>query len=174
VGRIIWSRSRSRGRGSIENQGAPPARQEEAAAFREPDTDTIAIVVAVPSATTCEHCQKPFGPRKGNGGSKQRFCSTACRKASNKAQRPQYPAKIPTLAPTPKVDRNEFDWRDDDVVVVRQQMAIAVYTNPSDDVVIRQEGLYGTSEDSWIVISRQNLVPLISALQRLSAARNRP
>jgi hypothetical protein len=72
--------------------------------------------------------------------------------------------------PAPKVqdDPNKFDWlRDHELVVVRQQSAIAVYTNGNDDVVIRQEGQYGYDDDVWILVSRQNLAPLIRRLQRL-------
>ncbi len=41
----------------------------------------------------------------------------------------------------------EFNWLDDaDEVIVREQPAIAVYTNPAGDVVLRQRG----EDDAWI------------------------
>jgi hypothetical protein len=146
------------------------------------DPDAITILAVVTPAATCEQCDQPFQPR-ARGGSKQRFCSTKCRTAFHNSQRVnETPQRISETAetletprtiapvPAPKVqdDPNKFDWlRDHELVVVRQQSAIAVYTNGNDDVVIRQEGQYGYDDDVWILVSRQNLAPLIRRLQRL-------
>jgi hypothetical protein len=35
----------------------------------------------------CEHCGRPFTPRLGSGGRRQRFCSSECRTAFNNAER---------------------------------------------------------------------------------------
>jgi hypothetical protein len=45
--------------------------------------ETIAIVAAT-TVATCEHCQKPFGPRRAKT---QRFCSSTCRKANHNSRR---------------------------------------------------------------------------------------
>jgi hypothetical protein len=65
-------------------------------------------------------------------------------------------------------DAEEFSWNDEDCFVVPHQAAIAVYFNPRGDVIIRQEGHYGTDEGQWIVVSKENLVPLILRLQKTS------
>jgi hypothetical protein len=149
----------------------------------------IAVNVTTP-ASACEHCTQPFQPHPG-----KRFCSSRCRVAFHNAKRvsetpPETPSRFnetpqrisetaetvetptPAPTPTPKVedDPNDFHWHRDperEWVVVRQQSAIAVYPNDNDDIVIRQQGDTGYVEDKWIVVSRQNLVPLIAALQRI-------
>ena len=65
------------------------------------DSTTLGPAVAQ-VASTCEHCTKPFTPRTGSGGTTQRFCSSACRKArhaSVEAQRPTFrtPASEPSV-----------------------------------------------------------------------------
>jgi hypothetical protein len=50
---------------------------------------------------------------------------------------------------------------------VPTQLAIAVYLNVNGDVCIRQEGQYGADEDVYIVVTRQNLVPLIARLEQI-------
>ena len=79
------------------------------------------------------------------------------------------PEPVPTPAPPVENDPTKFSWyRDRELVVVQQQLAIAVYTNGNDDIVIRQEGpQFPPDDDVWVVISRQNLAPLISRLSRL-------
>ena len=50
-------------------------------------------------------------------------------------------------------DETEFSWSDNDSVVIPPVAAIAVYTNPNGNVVIRQEGdPIGCQEDPFIVI----------------------
>jgi hypothetical protein len=130
----------------------------------------------------CQRCCRPFEPRKGNGGKGQKFCSTACRKAFH-----ANPNAIPNVNDVPNVggkdvgkspnvgaqsqtvalgvpDDDEFRWRDE-ITVVPSQPAIAVYFNPYDDVVIRQETW--PDEDRWIYIRRQNLALLIRRLQEI-------
>ena len=66
-------------------------------------------------------------------------------------------------------DGNKFEWSDVDAVVVPSIRAIAVYTNPSGEIVIRQEGdgeyLFG-GQDPFIVIPRDRVKDLIAALER--------
>ena len=55
----------------------------------------------------------------------------------------------------------EFDWnpsRDTDhSIVVRHQPAIAVYTNPHDEVVVRQQDQYDESDDHFVFITKDNV-----------------
>jgi hypothetical protein len=48
---------------------------------------------------------------------------------------------------------SNFDWADldDGELIVRTQYAIAIYSNPKNDVVIRQESQYGEEEDTVIL-----------------------
>jgi hypothetical protein len=62
-----------------------------------------------------------------------------------------------------------FEWRNEDGtqtehVVVRHQPAIAVYLNPHDQVVIRQEGHYDPDEDQWIYIAPDNVPKVAQAI----------
>lgn len=45
----------------------------------------------------------------------------------------------------------DFDWMDSESIVVDPVAAIAVYTNPDDDIVVRVQGT-GTDDDSCVVI----------------------
>lgn len=66
----------------------------------------------------------------------------------------------------PKPD--EFDWSTDDSVIVGTQLAIAVYHNRNDDIVIRQDGR-GADDDSFVYVGREALPRLIRALQDIEA-----
>jgi hypothetical protein len=60
---------------------------------------------------------------------------------------------------------DDFNWNtavDEGTVVVRHQPAIAVYTNPHDEVVIRQEGHYGPDEDQFIYLTRENVRKVVN------------
>ena len=62
---------------------------------------------------------------------------------------------------------NDFKWHDaesKESVVVPSVDAIAVYSNPDGDVVIRQESRMG-EEDSVIVIPRSMIEHVIGALK---------
>ena len=58
----------------------------------------------------------------------------------------------------------EFDWSAPDVIAVKRQDAIAVYTNPNNDIVIREQRW--PDDDIWIVISRRNVRSVIEAIER--------
>lgn len=63
----------------------------------------------------------------------------------------------------------EFDWNDakeDGLIVVRPQAAVAVYTNSDNDAVIRKAGDFCTDE-CFIVIPRDKITLVASALQAL-------
>jgi hypothetical protein len=61
-------------------------------------------------------------------------------------------------------DSVEFSWRDDDSVVIERVDALAVYSNPSGNIVIRQQDAMG-GDDAIIVIPRSRLKDLVLALQ---------
>ena len=56
----------------------------------------------------------------------------------------------------------EFDWNPtndtDHSIVVRHQPAIAVYLNPHDEVVIRQQDQYDESDDQFVFVTRDNVL----------------
>ena len=57
-----------------------------------------------------------------------------------------------------------WDWRDDaDDLVVPEQPAIAVYTNPADAVVIRQQGTWN-DDDAWIWFSPDHAPAIAKAI----------
>lgn len=65
-------------------------------------------------------------------------------------------------------DTSEFDWHPDgedaEDIIVRHQPAIAIYTNPRGDVVIRQEGHYGPEEDQFVYVSPDNALKVAQKL----------
>ncbi|MGO8842080.1 MAG: hypothetical protein ACLQF1_13405 [Methyloceanibacter sp.] len=62
-------------------------------------------------------------------------------------------------------DTDDFDWFDKNApIIVRSQPGIAVYLNPHDEVVIRQEGHYGPEEDRWIYITKDNVPRVVQAM----------
>ena len=65
-------------------------------------------------------------------------------------------------------DENEdFGWRDTDAVVVRQQDAIAVYSNPDGDLVIRRRRAWDEDDDVWIVVAQTQIRTVIDAMERV-------
>lgn len=62
---------------------------------------------------------------------------------------------------------NNWKWNDEDnkaLTVFPTVSAVAVYTNPDGDIVVRQEGYMG-GDDSIIVIPRIHAGAVISAIQ---------
>jgi hypothetical protein len=58
-----------------------------------------------------------------------------------------------------------FDWTTiEDDVVIPEQAAIAVYTNPNGGIVCRQAGQYGPEEDSWIFFHPSHALALARAI----------
>lgn len=62
----------------------------------------------------------------------------------------------------------DFDWDNDADIVVREQAAITVYTNPRGDIVIRQSGQYGPDEDVCVVVTPENSRKLADAIVRIA------
>jgi hypothetical protein len=59
---------------------------------------------------------------------------------------------------------DDFDWsiyRDD---VIAHQAPITVYTNPGDNIVVRQDGDWYRKEEPWIVVRRENARALAEAI----------
>jgi hypothetical protein len=61
-------------------------------------------------------------------------------------------------------DANEFSWNDDDCVVVPQVDAVAVYSNPSADIVIRQRHPMG-EDDHVVIVPRKHFKSFMTALR---------
>jgi hypothetical protein len=122
----------------------------------------------------CEQCGKPFEPRAKSGGSNQRFCSRSCRFAFHEAQRgpacssvgPAWdqPAEKPAPAATTKDFNDDFDWSNDEDIVLREQQSIAIYRNKYEGIVIRQERRWNEDEDTVIVITRENIGTFVDKL----------
>jgi hypothetical protein len=64
-------------------------------------------------------------------------------------------------------ENEEFSWRDTDSVVVRQQDAIAVYSNPDGDLVIRRRQAWDENDDVWIVVAQTQIRTVIDAMERV-------
>jgi hypothetical protein len=67
-----------------------------------------------------------------------------------------------------------FRWCNDETVVVRTQMAIAIYLNPYGELVIRQEGQMHPDEDVWVVIAPDNVPAVIEAMQEAIGTADAP
>ena len=67
------------------------------------------------------------------------------------------------IADTPSPD---FDWNDDDAVLLEQQPLTAIYENPKEQIVIRQSAW--PDDDVYVVISRPNLMTVIDRLCELA------
>jgi hypothetical protein len=58
---------------------------------------------------------------------------------------------------------DEFDWHNDDTVVLREQRATAVYRNHDGDVVIRQRGS-DDNEDTFVFITTENEIAFMEGM----------
>ena len=58
---------------------------------------------------------------------------------------------------------SEFNWNENDSIVIRKMDAVAVYQNPHGQIVIRQENEYGDG-DSIIVVNLDGARILAAAL----------
>jgi hypothetical protein len=64
-------------------------------------------------------------------------------------------------------DNEDFSWRDPDAVAVRQQDAIAVYSNPDGDLVIRRRRAWDEDDDVWIVVAQTQIRTVIDAMEKV-------
>lgn len=73
----------------------------------------------------------------------------------------------------------DFDWyKDLEDLVVEEQAAIAVYTNPRGSIVIRQKGELDPEtydyQDSWIVVEPHYVAQLARAIMALAPQQTAP
>jgi len=64
-------------------------------------------------------------------------------------------------------DNEDFSWRDPDAAVVRQQDAIAVYSNPDGELVIRRRRAWDEDDDVWIVVAQTQIRTVIDAMEKV-------
>jgi hypothetical protein len=63
-------------------------------------------------------------------------------------------------------DEEPFNWDNETTVVIRPVKAVAVYRNPYNEIVIRQESFDPHDEDHFVHVPQGELRKLIEALQR--------
>ena len=129
------------------------------------------------TAPKCENCGKGFEPRKG--GRAQRFCSPECRLAFHAEQRETDKATVSairqrgtlltviegTAEPKPPLEpTGDFDWLNDNSVVLREQPETAVYFNRDGALVIRQRSAWNQEDDPFVFISPANIGEFIDKL----------
>lgn len=68
---------------------------------------------------------------------------------------------MPTVA-----DHEVFDWQDGEAVFVQEQPRSAVYRNPMDQIVIRQERSWDQDEDTYVRFNEQAVPDLIRKLAK--------
>ena len=72
----------------------------------------------------------------------------------------------------------EFDWNPrndtDHSIVVRHQPAIAVYINPHDDVVIRQQDQYDDSDDHFVFVTKGNVLKVAQWMLEVAGVEAKP
>ena len=64
-------------------------------------------------------------------------------------------------------DTEDFSWRDTESVVVRQQDAIAIYSNPDGDLVIRRRQAWDEDSDVWIIVAQTQIRTVIDAMEKV-------
>jgi len=64
-------------------------------------------------------------------------------------------------------DSEDFSWQDTDAVAVRQQDAIAIYSNPDGDLVIRRRRAWDEEDDVWIVVAQTQIRTVIDAMGKV-------
>jgi hypothetical protein len=138
---------------------------------------------------TCRQCGSTFAPRRG--GKRQAYCSPACRRAfhdgpptaeRSSKQRGQRGANAPSLHVPESVlkqvdrigreiraeerdqDEPEFDWFNDQAIILREQRQVAIYRNRMDGLVMRQERDWHEDEDVFIVIAPENVRRFVDRL----------
>lgn len=60
---------------------------------------------------------------------------------------------------------DDFDWSNDDSVVVKPRPGVAVYRNRYDDVVIRTQNTNGDDDDHFAYVKPESLPAIIQALK---------
>lgn len=63
---------------------------------------------------------------------------------------------------------DDFNWANDDSIVLREQPATAIYTNKHGTLVIRQKGEWDADQDSFTFITPENAVIFMEALAEVA------
>jgi len=61
----------------------------------------------------------------------------------------------------------DFYWNDAESIVIPEQAALAVYTNPRGEIVIRQKRSWDREEDHFVYFDKTHVATLIDKLQAL-------
>ncbi|MGX1354532.1 hypothetical protein AB7M49_008157 [Bradyrhizobium elkanii] len=69
-------------------------------------------------------------------------------------------------AAAPVVHDEEFDWHEDDSIILREQRATAAYRNRYGDLVIRQQAGWNDDQDTFIHISPENEITFLEGLAK--------
>ncbi|UGY23572.1 hypothetical protein HU675_0037390 [Bradyrhizobium septentrionale] len=60
----------------------------------------------------------------------------------------------------------EFNWNDDDSIILREQRATAAYRNRVGELIIRQQARWDDDEDTFVYISPENEVAFMEGLAK--------
>jgi hypothetical protein len=64
----------------------------------------------------------------------------------------------------PPAAADDFDWADDDSIVLKEQRATAIYHNKAGDVVIRQKAAWDDDQDVFVMITPENANTFLDGL----------
>ena len=73
-------------------------------------------------------------------------------------------AILPIKPAEAQEDSWTFDWREDPSIICEEQPALAVYTNPRGQCVLRQERRWDEDEDTVILVCRENALKVAHAI----------
>ena len=73
-------------------------------------------------------------------------------------------AILPIKPAEAQEDSWTFDWREDPSIVCEEQPALAVYTNPRGQCVLRQERRWDEEDDTVILICCENALAVVRAI----------
>jgi hypothetical protein len=65
-------------------------------------------------------------------------------------------------------DFDDFNWQTDPSIVLQEQRATAIYRNPNDGLVIRQEKYWDEERDPFIVVTEENMVTFMEAMAKVA------
>jgi hypothetical protein len=160
---------------STNCEPATAPTEQEPRLFEKDNGEPETIAPYAPQATgfipRCEQCDEPLPAKDRQHGSPQRFCGTKCRKAFHKAspKSETHRTNPPAVVDKPREDSRAFDeecfdWLGDDVVL-DEQPAVAIYFNPKDALVIRQQAQDPFDpDDPFIYIAKRNIDEFIDKL----------
>lgn len=67
-----------------------------------------------------------------------------------------------------KADEDDFNWNDDDSIVLREQPATAIYHNRHGVLVIRQKADWDAEHDTFAFITPENAVVFMEAFAKVA------